>query len=133
MNVLQNTDSIIRDLQSEKFFEIRVPDLRQIAHRDFALNQPQLNFKTQQDVQIVGHFVGFNANKGGGFSLYGAHDLVDPESFEISEMFQRDRIPSFPKRTTAPNMILPEAGLRLQHFLPKLRAPPWGATFWTAN
>jgi hypothetical protein len=64
VNVLEDSFGVVLGGDAEIFFETGVPYLRQVFDLEFPLKQTDLNFEAEHDVEVVGGFIGFNADGG---------------------------------------------------------------------
>ena len=63
VDVLQAAACIIRWRKPEKLPKFLAPSCRQIGRQEIAGHQPLLQLEPQNDVQVVGRFVGFDADE----------------------------------------------------------------------
>lgn len=87
MDILQAPFGIGFGSDSEKFFHFSVPCCGQIVYSEGAANELFFNFKAEDDVEAIGHFVGFDANEGGLYSVDGAVEFVEGHLFQLGQRF----------------------------------------------
>ena len=63
MDILQDTLCVIRWLNTQVFTIFSVPQIWQGFNRDFAVDERLLQFKAENDVQVVGDFIGLGTNE----------------------------------------------------------------------
>ena len=62
-------------------------------------------------MQVVGHFIGLDADEAGRDAVDGAGDLPGSESAQGREVVARAGVPVFPEAEAAPDVVLPQARL----------------------
>ena len=116
MHILQHPFRVVRRGQAQIFLHFLIPKRWEVFDLDVSGNQRGFKFETQENMQVVRHFVRFDANK------IGAHDVN-----RTVKIFKRDvaqllwkiglkaRQKICPERPAAANHIFPEARLRFMH------------------
>ena len=115
MNILQATLGILWHFQAEHFLKLFVPESGNVAGLELALDESDLDFESQDDVQIVSDLVSLNTNEGGRDPIDGDRKLRRRQTFEVRKMLARDGMPMLPKGRVPPHVVFPKARLGLMN------------------
>lgn len=111
VDVLEATVRIVRNFDAEQFFKKLVPCAGEIADREISIKELRFQFKAQEDVEIVRHFIGFHADEGAFHGVRGAPALFGVTAGQVGEGLDEVGPPGFPERAGSANAVFPEAGL----------------------
>ena len=111
VNVLQATFGVAGWGHAEEFFEVGIPSGGDVFHFEVAVDELALEGEAEEDVEVVGGFVGFDADEGILRAVDGGEKGVEVEGAQVGEEFLCAGEPLFPEGAGAADVVFPEAGL----------------------
>lgn len=111
MDVLKAAFGIGLGAEAEEFFEGFVPGGGDVGDLKFAGEEGAFELEAEEDVEVVGGFVGLDADGGVGGAVDADEELVEVEFLKVGEKLLGAREPFFPEGAGAANVVFPEAGL----------------------
>ena len=95
----------------KNFFELIIPSAGDVGDLEFAGEEGAFELETEKNMEVVGSFVGLDADGSIGGAVDGGEELVEGDFSQMREEFLGARIPLFPEGARAANVVFPEAGL----------------------
>jgi hypothetical protein len=111
VDVLEATARIVRNFDAEQFFKKLVPCGGEIADSEISIKELRFQFKAQEDVEIVGDFIGFDPDEGAFYGIGGAPALLVVPAGQVGKSLNEVGPPGFPERAGSANAVFPKAGL----------------------
>ena len=111
MDVLEAAFGIGLGAEAEELFEGFVPGGGDVGDLEFAGEEGAFEFEAEEDVEVVGRFVGFDADAGVGGAIDSDEELVEVEFLEMGEELLGAWEPFFPEGAAAADVVFPESGL----------------------
>src|SRR5262245_18454027 len=112
VDVLQTTVPVVRRRQVEQLLETLVPRPRQLRRRKVAADQRLLQLEAQDDVQVVGRLISFDADERRLHVVDREHEIVERDAAERREDLEHLREEVLPERPAAADLVFPEPRLR---------------------
>src|SRR5689334_15195665 len=114
VRVLQDSLGVVRHLDAEVLVHLLVPHLRQVAHRDAAVDEILLELEAKDHMHAVGDLVGLDANQRRVDAVDPGEEAVELDAAQLLwERRLRARVEELPERGAPPDEVLPHPALRL--------------------
>ena len=113
VDVLKTTAGVIRRGESEEVLKTFVPGRGNVCHFEGAVEEAALQFEPQKNVQIVGGFVGFDADEGKLGPVDRLEKIAHGNLFEIWKQFCGPWQPFLPEGFGAAHVVFPQTRLGL--------------------
>ena len=113
MDVLQHAVGVAFGDDAEQRPRFLPPGIGQVVHLQVAVDHAALQREAQQDVQVVGHLVGLDADER---RLHGVDRAVEPIQVHVGQSREtrlKLRVEVLPERPPAADQVLPEPRLGL--------------------
>ena len=110
MHVLQDAVFVVFGGNSEVAGVFVVPDFGQVTDVERSLEQPEFKLKADDDVQIVGHFVGIGADQRALYFVDGAIEGLERYVFELCwEGSLQAGVVVLPEGPRSADLVFPQA------------------------
>src|SRR5208282_901450 len=83
VNVLKDSAPVVGDNQAKQLLKTRIPGFGEVLDLKPPFYQGEFDFEPEQNVQVIGHFVRFDADKGGGDTLHALYEIGRGISGEV--------------------------------------------------
>ena len=77
VDVLEATFTIVFRREAEEFFELVVPGVGDISDFEFTGEEGSLEFEAEENVEVVGGFISFDADGSVGGAVYGGEEVIE--------------------------------------------------------